>query len=133
MRYALGYMPSYFSLFFGSCSAKGNHSADLDAYGYNQAGQRTNVVRTAGERELDTPTKARVMPVKIKRWNGFSATNATQGSKDCLHQTEPPNALPASWRCPGQPVGVVGDPFNSEHPVRFRSWRRPSRLCHREV
>jgi len=29
--------------------------------------------------------------------------NATQGSKVHLHQTEPPNALPASWRCPGQP------------------------------
>jgi hypothetical protein len=31
--------------------------------------------------ELDTPTIARVMPMKIKRRSSFSATNATQGSK----------------------------------------------------
>ena len=44
-----------------------------------------------------TPTIARVMPMMIiKRWNGFSATNQVKAR---LHQTEPPNALPASWRC----------------------------------
>jgi len=58
--------------------------------------------------ELDTPTMARVMPMKIERWNGFSATNDEKG---CLHPTDPPslrfgairppNALPTSWRCPG--------------------------------
>src|ERR1035437_2160492 len=40
----------------------------------------------------------------IQRWGSFSATNAPQnGAKDRLHQTEHPNALPASWRCPGSP------------------------------
>jgi len=53
--------------------------------------------------ELYTPTIAREMPMKIKRWRGFSATNATPGSEARLHQTEHPNALPASERCPGQP------------------------------
>jgi hypothetical protein len=49
--------------------------------------------------------------MKNERWNGFSATNATQGSKARLHQTEPPNAWPASWCCPGQPTDVVGNFF----------------------
>ena len=54
--------------------------------------------------ELDTPTIGRAIPTKIslaknKRWNGFSATNQVKAR---LHQTEPPNALPASERCPGQ-------------------------------
>jgi hypothetical protein len=53
--------------------------------------------------ELYTPTIAREMPMKIERWNSFSATSATQGSKARLHQTEHPNALPASWRCPSEP------------------------------
>ncbi|HEX3856080.1 MAG TPA: hypothetical protein VHY30_02150 [Verrucomicrobiae bacterium] len=61
--------------------------------------------------ELYTPTIARLVPMKNERWNGFSATNATQGSKARLHQTEPPNAMPASWRCPGQPTDVVGNFF----------------------
>ena len=39
------------------------------------------------------------MPRKSERWDGFSATNQ---EKARLHQTEPPNALPASERCPGQ-------------------------------
>jgi hypothetical protein len=39
------------------------------------------------------------MPRKNKRWDGFSATNQVKAH---LHQTEPPNALPASERCPGQ-------------------------------
>ena len=69
------------------------------------------------------------MPVDIKRWNSFSATNATQGSKDHLHQTEPPNALPASERCPGQPRVKLRVCLNSPHPVRFRSWQRPVQLC----
>jgi hypothetical protein len=50
--------------------------------------------------EPDTPTKARLMPIKNERWNGFSATNQVKAR---LHQTEPPNALPASERCPSQP------------------------------
>ena len=34
-------------------------------------------VREFGKVELDTPTMARVMPIQIKRWNGFLATNAS--------------------------------------------------------
>jgi hypothetical protein len=41
--------------------------------------------------------------MKIKRRDSFSATNATQGSEARLHQTEHPNAMPATERCPGQP------------------------------
>jgi hypothetical protein len=44
------------------------------------------------------------MPMKIKHWTGFSATN---DEKARLHQTEHPSALPASWRCPGQPSVVL--------------------------
>jgi len=50
--------------------------------------------------ELYTPTIAREMPMKNKRRDGFSVTNQVKAR---LHQTEPPNALPASERCPGQP------------------------------
>jgi hypothetical protein len=45
--------------------------------------------------ELDTPTIARLMPVKIERWYGFSATNEVKAR---LHQTEPPNAMTACMR-----------------------------------
>src|ERR1039457_2115788 len=38
--------------------------------------------------------------MKIKRWNGFSATNEVKARR---HQTEPPNAMPASERCPDSP------------------------------
>jgi hypothetical protein len=78
--------------------------------------------------ELDAPTVARVMPIKIKRRDSFSVTNASQRKQARLHQTEPPNALPASWRCPGQP-SMFSEIFHSQHTVHFRSWRRPSRLC----
>ena len=50
--------------------------------------------------ELDTSTNACPEPMKIKRWSGFSATNQVKAR---LHQTEPPNALPASCCCPDQP------------------------------
>jgi len=71
---------------------------------------------------------APLVPMTNKRWNGFSATDATQGSKARLHQTQPPNALPASERCPGQPR-MLFNAFHSQHPVRIRSWRRPFQLC----
>jgi RHS repeat-associated protein len=57
------------------------------------------MVEDGGRSELDTPTIARMMP-RNKRWRGFSATNAVKAR---LHQTKPPNALPTSERCPGQP------------------------------
>jgi hypothetical protein len=34
--------------------------------------------RSRLENELDTPTIARVLPMKMERWNSFSATNASQ-------------------------------------------------------
>jgi hypothetical protein len=58
--------------------------------------------------ELYTPTIARMMPKKNRSWKGFSATNQVKAR---LHLTEHPNALAASWRCPGQPVDVVGNFF----------------------
>ena len=58
--------------------------------------------------ELDTPTIAREMPKKIRRRAGFSATNATQGSKARLHQTEPRNRLPTSKCCPVCEIRRVG-------------------------
>ena len=80
--------------------------------------------------ELDTPTIGRTMPTEIrlaknKRWNSFSATNQVKAH---LHQTEHPNALPASWRCPGSPR-MLSEVLSLVHPVRLRSWMRPSRLC----
>jgi hypothetical protein len=69
--------------------------------------------------ELGTPTMARVMPMKMERRAGlasqarhkmdapkkkFAARNvvsATNPVKARLHQTDPPNALPASRRSPG--------------------------------
>ena len=51
--------------------------------------------------------------------------NATQGSEVHLHQTEPPNALRASERCPGQP-SVDWEFITLTTAVRLRSWRRPS-------
>ena len=63
-----------------------------------------------------------------------SVVNATQGSKVHLHQTEHPNALPASWHCPGQHKGAVWRVyFNPARPVRFRSGMRLFRLCRFEV
>jgi hypothetical protein len=62
--------------------------------------------------ELYTPTMARGMPMKNRRRSSFSATNATQGSKDCLHQTKHPNAMPATERCPGQHKEGLGKLFH---------------------
>lgn len=49
----------------------------------------------------------------MDRWDSFSVTNASQSEAEAhLHQTEHPIALPASWRCPGQPGALweVGQP-----------------------
>jgi hypothetical protein len=51
--------------------------------------------------ELDTPTKARGMPTKIKRRNSFSATNASRLKQSSPTLTEHPNTMPASECCPG--------------------------------
>jgi len=53
---------------------------------------------------LCAPTKAPVVPMKIRRRNVFSATN---DEKARLHLTEHPSAMPATKRCPGQPKGAV--------------------------
>jgi hypothetical protein len=39
--------------------------------------------------------------------------------KDRLRQTEQPNALPASWRCPGQHKGAVGGSFTLNARIVF--------------
>jgi hypothetical protein len=81
------------------------------------------------EIELDTPTIASVMPKKIKRRDSFSVTNASQNEAKltCVklnRQTPcpPRGAVPANH-------GNCRRLFHSQHPDRFRSWRRPSRLC----
>ena len=57
-------------------------------------GQQAQVFKDRPEEfEPYVPTIARMMPLKIKRRNSFSATN---DEKARLHQTKPPNALPAS-------------------------------------
>jgi hypothetical protein len=65
--------------------------------------------------ELDTPTMARGMPTKIKRRAGFPAANQVKGR---LHQTEHPNAMPATERSPGQP-GVALEFFISPRGLPF--------------
>ena len=56
---------------------------------------------------------------------------AANDKEACLHPTKPPNALPASEHCPGQP-GAGWEVFHSACTVRSRSWRRASRLCQAE-
>ena len=60
--------------------------------------------RSQWKLELYTPTSTRSVPTKnagetIKHWDSFSAT---KDKKAAYNLTERPNALPASWRCPGQ-------------------------------
>ena len=79
--------------------------------------------------EPHTPTKARVMPTFLRR-NSFSVTNASRSKQSSPTQTKQPNALSASWRCPGQHKSVVSRVcFTSARPIRFRSWLRLLRLC----
>jgi len=61
----------------------------------------TNTVNV--DLSTDTPTIARGMPRKmIRRWERLLGYERfSKRRKDRLHQTEHPNALPASWRCPG--------------------------------
>jgi hypothetical protein len=55
-----------------------------------------------------TPTIARAVPAKnVWRWPSFSATNSPRRKESLPTQTQHPNALPASWHCPGQRKGVV--------------------------
>jgi hypothetical protein len=57
--------------------------------------------------ELHTPTKARGMPTGRKRKKLLGYEPFAEGRKARLHQTEQPNAMPVSERCPGQRRGVV--------------------------
>jgi len=73
------------------------------------------------------PMHARCQRKTIGRWGSFSAMNASQLStkQRSLTQTQHPNALPASWHCPGQHKGVVSRVcFTSARPDRLRSWTR---------
>ena len=86
-------------------------------YAYNPAGDIATVVYSDGSAgmtntydrrarltyELYTPTIALVVPMNFERWDSFSVEHFSNRSKAHLRQTEHPNALPASWRCPGQP------------------------------
>jgi len=52
--------------------------------------------------ELHTPTNARVMPTYFMNAGAASRLRTLlKQSKARLLHTEQPNALPASWRCPG--------------------------------
>ena len=83
---------------------------------------------------VPTKNELATFPTGNKRRPSFSVMNATQGSKVDLHQTEHPNALPASWHCPGQHKGaVLRVSFTSTRPVRFRSGMRLSQLCEFEL
>jgi hypothetical protein len=54
----------------------------------------------------DTPTKARVVPMKIKRWKGFSVTNTSQSEAKLTYIK-----LNSQMPCP--PRGTV--PVNQAH------------------
>jgi hypothetical protein len=59
---------------------------------------------------------------------GLGYERSQWGREVRLRQTEPPNALPASWRCPGQLKDVVwGACFIPARPDRLRSGLRPFR------
>jgi hypothetical protein len=55
--------------------------------------------------ELDTPTIARVVPMKIERWNGFSATNQVKARLLTLNRQTPcppRGAVPVNQACLGR-------------------------------
>jgi hypothetical protein len=52
--------------------------------------------------ETYTPTIEKSVPIKLNAGTASHLRTLLRRSKDRLHQTEPPNALPASWRCSGQ-------------------------------
>jgi len=57
---------------------------------------------------LYAPTIARRVPIKM---NAGTASRLRTIRKLAYFKTEPPNALPTSWRCPGQHKRVVGGSF----------------------
>ena len=72
------------------------------------------------------------MPKRIKRWNGFSVTNASQHEAKLTY-------VKLNRQTPCPPRGAVPvntrmwlEVFHFAHPVRFRSWRRPFQLCARQ-
>src|SRR2546421_4193589 len=80
---------------------------------------------------LYTPTKAPRSAIKIAAGAASRLrTLSPLESKAHLLLTEHPNALPASWRCPGQHKGaVLGVCFTSARLVRFRLWMRLFQQC----
>jgi hypothetical protein len=50
------------------------------------------------ELNLYAPTKAPGVPMEMSAWTASRLRTLREAR---LHQTEHPNALPASWRCPG--------------------------------
>ena len=109
----------------GSQSVQADESGHNPAYGtYSYSASYASTLTWPASlwpSEPYTPTKAPMVPMRIKRWNGLASqarhkldapkgkiaarnvVSATNQVKARLHQTEPPNALPASWRCPGSP------------------------------
>ena len=71
-----------------------------------------------------TPTLARMMPTRFRRWDSFSATNASRNEAKLAYITlntqtpcPPRGAVPVNTRAW---FGVL----HSARPVRFRSWLR---------
>src|SRR6266567_7205083 len=67
--------------------------------------------------------------MKLKRWDGFSATNASQSEAKLAYVR-----LNSQTPCPPRgavPVnqGCCRRLFHSRHPDRLRSWLRPPQLC----
>ena len=60
---------------------------------------------------MNEPVHANQCDCRAMKFNAGAASRLRTlhpGRKAHLRQTEHPNALPASWHCPGQPKGVVG-------------------------
>jgi hypothetical protein len=82
----------------------------------------------APKSELDTPTKAPAVPMKMNAGVASRLRTLHKGRKAHLHHTEHPNAMPATEHCSGQP-SVVWKFFTLTTAVRFRSGMRPCPLC----
>ena len=79
--------------------------------------------------ELDTPTIAPELPMRIRRWDSFSVTNASENEAKLTYirlnsQTPcpPRGAVPVNQGC-------CRRLFHSQHPDRLRLWLRLSQLC----
>jgi hypothetical protein len=64
------------------------------------------------------PTKARVVPTELNAGTASRLRTLLARSEAHLHLTEHPNAVPTSWRCPGQPEAWFCESVSTQH-ARF--------------